>query len=128
MNSMSTLEFRLAERLLDEADYASLERRVADAEPDALAKIWPQFLPLQKLVLFKLMDAPRALDFYGRLPVREKYFLLCGFSINSIAPILETLSPMQRRHFVQLPREFYDQMFRQLVSERVEMTLTLRNN
>jgi hypothetical protein len=122
------LEYRLAERLLDEKDYAALESSLADADLPKLAGLWPQFTQLHKLILFKLMDAPRALELYGLLPFKEKYFLLCGFPLNSIAPVLEALSPLERRHFVQLPREFYDRMFRQLVPSRVEMDLTLRNN
>lgn len=93
-----------------------------------LAIAWPKLKPLQKLTLFKLLDAPRALEFYARLPFDEKYFLLCGFPLQSIAPVLEGLSSADRRRFVQLPREFYDRMFRQLVSERVEMTLPIENN
>src|SRR5438128_484739 len=111
------LEFRLLERLLQEQDYAELEDLMAKVSLDELSVLWPQFKPMEKLVLFKLMDAPRALDFYTQSTFKEKYFLLCGFPLNAIAPILEDLKPAQRRHFVQLPREFYDRMFRQLVSE-----------
>ena len=90
--------------------------------------IWPQFGALNKLVLFKLMDAGRAMEFYAQLPMKEKYYLLCGFPLSSIAPILETLEPVQRRVFVQLPREFYDRMFKQLVTERVEINFPLSKN
>ena len=83
---------------------------------------------MQKLVVFKLLDAPRALELYGTLPFREKYFLLMGFPLNSIAPVLEGLSAAQRRHFVQLPRQSYDRMFRQLISESAELTVTVGTN
>lgn len=109
-------------------DYGRLETLMAAANLAELALLWPALAPLEKLVLFKLLDAPRALEFYARLPFNEKYFLLCGFPLQAVAPVLEGLPPAERRRFVQLPREFYDRMFRQLVSERVEMTVPLENN
>ena len=121
-------ELKPIEVLLHGNKYAELEKLMAEINLERLERFWPRFKPLEKLVLFKLLDAPRAMDFYGLLPFREKYYLLCGFPLNTIAPILESLKPSQRRLFVQLPRKFYDRMFRQLVSERVEITLSLRNN
>ena len=119
---------RLIEGLLQRADYLELEKIVADVNLKKLAEAWPNFKPLDKLVLFKLLDAPRAMDFYGSLGFKEKYYLLCGFPLSTIAPVLEKLSAAERRVFVQLPREFYDRMFRQLISERVEMTVSVRPN
>lgn len=116
------------ESLLKAADYEGLSKIAAASDLRSLSELWPRLGPMEKLVLFKLMDAPRALELYGRLAFKEKYYLLCGFPLNAIAPVLENLEPPRRRLFVQLPREFYDRMFRMLVSERVEMTVSLRNN
>ena len=91
-----------------------------DAALAELAKTWTKLPALDKLVAFKRLDAPRALEFYTLLPFNEKYFLLCGFPLQSIAPVLEGLPLGQRRRFVSLPREFYERMFRQLVAERAE--------
>ena len=124
----ATETFKSIEALFKDARYADLETLLADMDLENLIRLWPRFKPLEKLVLFKLLDAPRAMDFYGLLSFKEKYYLLCGFPLNTIAPILEGLKPSQRRIFVQLPRKFYDRMFRQLVSERVEMAVSLRNN
>jgi hypothetical protein len=68
------------------------------------------------------------MQLYAALPMKEKYYLLCGFPLQSIAPVLENLTTAQKRHFVQLPRENYDRMFRQLVSERVEINFPLSKN
>jgi len=83
---------------------------------------------MSKLVLFKLMDANRAMAFYASLPMKEKYYLLCGFPLSAIAPILEDLEPSRRRVFTQLPREFYDRMFKLVVSERVDINFPLSTN
>lgn len=104
--------------LLKRGDYAALEKAVAGADLQKIASLWSRLAPLQKLVVFKLLDAPRAMEFYGRLPFKEKYYLLCGFPLNAIAPVLEGLAPADRRRFVQLPRPFYDRMFRRLVASR----------
>lgn len=125
---MNSREMGLIEKSLENKDYAALEQLVADVNLKELVLAWPDYKPLDKLVLFKLLDATRAMDFYGRLPFKEKYYLLCGFPLNAIAPILEDMDAAGRRRFVQLPREFYDRMFRQLVSERIEMTIPASSN
>lgn len=116
------------EQLLQSKDYAALRRTLAGIEPGFLAEYWPKFPALRKLTLFKLMDALSAWEFYGTLPFKEKYLLLCGFPLNAIAPVLEQADAQQRRLFVQLPREFHDRMFRQLLSERSVLALTLSDN
>lgn len=116
------------EALIERKDYGGLRRALAEADRETLAEAWPRFRPLEKLVLFKLMDAPAALEFYRGLPFKERYFLLCGFPLNSIAPVLEEASPAERRLFVQLPREFYDRMFRQLLPQRLVVTLPSCDN
>lgn len=128
MQMMKDRGHETLECLLARKDYAALRRVLAETDQDELTAAWSDFLPLEKLVLFKLMDAPAALKFYRGLPFKERYFLLCGFSINSIAPVLEEAGPAERRLFVQMPRQFYDRMFRQLLSERVVVTLPLCNN
>ena len=125
---MATVEYSRFEVLLKNAAYAELEQVVAAADLAELSAIWPQFGAMNKLVLFKLMDAARAMEFYESLPLKEKYYLLCGFPLSAIAPVLEGLSPMQRRLFVSLPKESYNRMFQQLVSERVEINFPLSKN
>ena len=125
---MATVEYRRLETLLKSSAYAELEQVIASADLVELAAIWPQFGAMSKLVLFKLMDAPRAIEFYESLPLKEKYYLLCGFPLSAIAPVLEGLSQAQRRLFVSLPKESYNRMFQQLVSERVEINFPLSNN
>lgn len=91
-------------------DYAALEKELAACRLDDLARAWAPMNAMDKLVAFHLLDAPRALELYEKLPFDEKYFLLGGFSLQSIAPILETT----KHRFVPLPRDYYDRMFRGL--------------
>jgi Mg/Co/Ni transporter MgtE len=125
---MAAVEYSRLESLLKGSAYPELEQIMAGVDLAELASIWPQFGAMSKLVLFKLIDAQRALEFYEMLPLKEKYYLLCGFPLQSIAPVLEKLSPIQRRLFVSLPKEFYNRMFQQLVSERVEINFPLSKN
>ncbi len=125
---MVTAQYRRLESFLRDSAFAELETELARADLETLAELWPQFGALNKLVLFKLMDAARAMELYARLSLKEKYYLLCGFSLQSIAPVLEGLKPAERARFVQLPRKFYDRMFKQIVSERVEITFPLNKN
>lgn len=125
---MAAVDHSRIESLLKSRAYVELEQELASADLSELAGVWPKFGPMSKLVLFKLLDAARALEFYSCLPLKEKYYLLCGFPLSSIAPVLEDLSPVQRRLFVSLPKESYNRMFQQLVSERVEIDFSLSKN
>jgi Mg/Co/Ni transporter MgtE len=125
---MATVEYRRIETLLKDSAYAALEEIMAKADLEELAELWPQFGPMNKLVLFKLMDASKAMDFYAMLPMKEQYYLLCGFPLTSIAPVLEKLKPAERRLFVQLPHKFYDRMFHLVVNERVDINFPLNPN
>lgn len=109
---------RSLSELVEARDYAGLEERLAAMKTAELAAAWPPLTAMQRLVCFKLLDAARALELYEALPFREKYELLCGFPLQSIAPVLEPLSLAERRRFVALPRDFYERMFRLLAAEQ----------
>lgn len=102
--------------LLKKRAYAQLRRELATTPRAELAAHWPSLAPLEKLTLFKLLDATAAMELYDALPFEERYFLLGGFPLQSIAPILEDLPPVERRQFVQLPRDSYERMFRSLLA------------
>jgi Mg/Co/Ni transporter MgtE len=122
------MDARRLSKLLSARDFAAVDAALAAASIDELAQAWPDLLPMDQLVAFKLLDAPRGLELYSAVAFKDKYFLLCGFPLQSIAPVLEGLSPEDRRRFVQLPRDFYDKMFRRLVSERVDIAMPMRPN
>lgn len=104
--------------LLEKRAYAEIRRKLAAVGTPELRAAWAGLSPLQKLTLFKLLDASRAMEFYDSLPFAERYFLLGGFPLQSIAPVLEDLEPSARRLFVQLPRGDWERMFRGLDAAR----------
>jgi Mg/Co/Ni transporter MgtE len=106
-------------RLLEQRAYAEIRRKLAAAGTPELAAAWAELTPLQRLTLFKLLDAARALEFYEALPFADRYFLLGGFPLQAIAPVLEDLEPSARRLFVQLPRGSWERMFRGLDARKV---------
>lgn len=106
------------ESLLAGKDYPALERLLAGQKPKETAALWPRLSQLERLVVFKLLDASRALEVFDLLPFEDQYLLLCGFPLQAIAPVLEGLPFAQRRPFVQLPRDFQDRMFRRLAAAR----------
>ena len=123
-----TLDAAHIEELLKKALYLELKDQLSQLAPGELAPVWVKLKPFDKLVVFKLLEAPAAMDFYTAASFGDKYYLLCGFPLASIAPVLEDLNEHQRRAFHQLPRDFYDRMFRQLVSERIEIHIPVNNN
>jgi len=108
-------------RHLAAKDYAALEAALSAVSARELPKLWAGFKPLERLIVFKLLDAERALAVFELLPLEEKYFLFGGFPLAAIAPVLEDLPLMQRRHFVQLPRDAYERMYRSLLDASREI-------
>ena len=77
-------------------------------------RAWKELKPMEKVVLFKLMEPKPAMRFYDALPPDEKYFLFTAFDPGSIAPITEDLSPRLRSLFHRLTEECYEHMLRGL--------------
>ncbi len=115
-------------KLLQDEDYERLKTALVGVNCAFLLEVWSGLKSLEKLILFKLLELEPAMGFYSKLSFDEKYFLLCAFDVNSIAPVLEKLSPKQRALFVTLPDPCYDKMFHQVVSERVDITLSIQKN
>ncbi len=111
---MLTVEKVRLSTMLKAQDYRRLKDRLQTAKKEDLAREWSALPPWEQLIVFKLMDAPTALDFYGERSLKEKYLLFSGFPLNSIAPVLEDASPEVRRLFVPLPAGFYKTMLAEL--------------
>jgi len=98
---------------LREARYADLAAFAAEAGAERLAGLWAGLKPMERLVLFKLLEPSRALEFYRGLAFEEKYFLLCGFPLAAIAPVLERAGGFFKPH----PSWLYERMCRLIVTE-----------
>ncbi len=114
-------------RLLCAGRYEELKTRLTRGGPPP-AEGWKELGPIEKLTLFKLMEPRRALAFYGSLDFREKYFLLCGYDLGALAPVLEDLEPKRRRLFRGFPPGTYDRMLRSLLGSEVEFKLSFKAN
>lgn len=104
--------------LIEARKFVELEADLAKLSSAEAARAIAALAPLEKLIAFKLLDASRALEVFDALPFEDRYLVLCGFPLQSIAPVLEDLTYAQRRPFVQLPRDFYERMFRKLAEAR----------
>ena len=111
---MTPRHLKLLRRLLARRSYALLRSRLAGERLEFLLAAWPGLDPMSRLVLFKLMDPLRAMEFYGALPYADRYHLFCGFPLDAIAPVLEPLEESERRLFHKMPRDYYERMFRDL--------------
>lgn len=107
-------------RLIGQRAYLDLSSRLAVGGLEALTRLWPELGLLEKLTVFKLLRPPRAFQFYSGIDVEEKYLLLSGFDLNSIAPVLEDLPSDSRSLFWKLPSSYYNRMLHALASEQVE--------
>lgn len=115
-------------RLVVEKEFAALRAKLEGCDLASLAEVWTEFQPLEKLVLFKLLAAPRAFEFYEIVDFDAKYFLLSAFDLNTIAPVLEGLPVETGALFRALPAAYYDRMLHTLACEQVEIEVSIRNN
>ncbi len=93
-------------------DFASLKRSLARASSSTLARDWPALAPMDKLAIFKLLDEAPLLDLFANLPFEEQYFLLGGFEMGSIAPLLSGLPAKERALFRDSPRSLYGRLIK----------------
>ena len=98
------------------ARYAELKTHLEGESVNNIAADWQKLKPLEKLIAFKLLSANKALEVYDLVGYAEKYFLFCGLGRETIAPILEPLSNMDRGLFIELPKNFSDKMMRALLN------------
>lgn len=97
-----------------ERRYLELKAHLETAPLKDLLGPWKGFKPLEKLILFKLLSADRALRLYDSLDASEKYFMFCGLNRETIAPIVENLSDRERGLFVEIPKNSRYRMSREL--------------
>ncbi|MBI4376409.1 MAG: hypothetical protein HY549_08165 [Elusimicrobia bacterium] len=107
----------LLQESLERRDYPELQAILAQSSLTELGEIWPGLKPMSKMICFKLLNAPKALEFYDRLGFEDRYFLFCAFPLAAIAPVLEEASERDRLRFIQLPRAGYERMLSGLRSE-----------
>lgn len=104
--------------MLDQAAYADLKECLARSSLEELSSLWDGFASFEKVILFKLMKAKKALALFPRLGFKDRFLLLCAFPPESIAPVLERLAPGDRRLFHRLPGTAYHSMFSELTAAR----------
>ena len=66
---------------------------------------------------FKLLDAARAEEFWGRISFEDRYFLLMAQPMESLGPALEHAQAANRRLFHDLPRPVAERMSREMIAE-----------
>ncbi len=103
--------------LTTSARYSDLKRLLERYSTSSLISEWKSLKPLERLVVFKLLALPKALEFYAQVDDSEKYFLFCGLGTQPIAPVLENLSDRERGLFVEIPKNIADDMLAALMSK-----------
>lgn len=98
------------QRLVARGEYSEIKRLMSPLNLDSLSREWKKLKPMERAVIFKLMEPRTAMEFYRQLSFSEKYFLFGAFELGSIAPILEDLPPRTRALFHRLPDAFYGEM------------------
>ncbi|MBI5882512.1 MAG: hypothetical protein HZB91_05345 [Elusimicrobia bacterium] len=96
--------------LLEDKDISGLRHAISSSGTEELAALFPGLAPMEKLACFKLMKYETAVAMFQRLSFSERYFLLCGFPLQSIAPLLSGLDGWQRTLFHESPPVLFDRL------------------
>src|SRR5438128_159527 len=104
-NRLGRSQLRGWRELVSRRDYHGLKRLLKQGNLGPLRAEWKRLEPMEKAVLFKLMEPGVAMNFYRELSFSEKYFLLTAFDPGSIAPVLEDLPPSTSALFHRLPEQ-----------------------
>ena len=83
--------------------YRQVKDLLHSASDAELLEVWPAFSPFERLILFKLLEASRAVRFFVSLPFESQYFLLGGIPLGALGPVLDSL-----------PRPEAEELFHQL--------------
>ena len=105
-------------------DFAPLKRSLARMPAADLARLWPDLAAMEKLAIFKLLDGRRAEELFARLRFDEQYFLLGGFELGAIAPLLSDLPAEERALFSVFPRSLCDRMIALMQDGRAVLSPT----
>lgn len=103
--------------LLSRRAYGELKARLGVLDLGELAARWGRFSVPDRLVIFKLLDAPRAEDFWRRISFEDRYFLLMALPTESLGPALDHAEAGKRRLFHELPRPVAEKMTREMIAE-----------
>ncbi len=103
--------------LASRGSYSELKRLLGGMALEELAARWGDFSASERLVLFKLLDAARAEEFWALVSFEERYFLLMAQPLEALGPALEKTEPSSRRLFHELPRPTAERMSREMISQ-----------
>ncbi len=104
--------------LIDQGRYADLKRLLEQEPISSILSEWKNLKPLERLVVFKLLSVDKALELYRKADEAEQYFLFCGLGSQTIAPILENLSDRERSLFIEIPKNFAEDMMAELLNSQ----------
>ena len=100
--------------LLKKRRYQTLKDFLSTTSAGDIAALWMPLEPMEKLAAFKLLDGAKAMALYGRLSFEERYFLFCGFPLETLAPILEDMSEKDKKIFRRPSPKLYQKMLQQV--------------
>jgi len=101
--------------LLEYKQYRRLREALQAVSDGEILSCWSRFSPMGHLILFKLMEAGRAVQFFRILPFESRYFLLGGLPLGALGPVLHSMPNEEAQEiFHQLDEEQAEELFRSM--------------
>lgn len=101
--------------LLGRRAFAELKAVLGRFDLGSLAAVWGNFPVLERMILFKLLEAPRAAELWRLVSFEERYLLLMAQPREALGPELEAAGGKGLFH--ELPRAEAGRMTRELIAE-----------
>ena len=108
-------------QLLAEKKFLALKDLLRKIHSIDLADGWPQLSNEEKIVIFKLLSAKKAVEVFEDLRFREQSYLLNNLDNSEVAPILNEMAPDERAElFKDLPAKVVRKLFSIMKKEEVD--------
>ncbi len=108
--------------LLSQKDFASLKEIIKKIHSMDLAEGFSRYLiNHEKVLVFKLLSARRAIEVFEDLPPQEQQFLLNNLDSQEVAQVLNEMAPDERaKLFKELPQKAVKKLWSLLKKEEAE--------
>jgi magnesium transporter len=107
--------------LLEEKNLASLKDLLKKIHSIDLASGWSQLSDQEKIVIFKLLSARKAVEVFEDLRFQEQSYLLNNLDNSEVAPILNEMASDERAElFKDLPQRVVKKLFSIMNKEEVD--------
>lgn len=113
-------------QLVATKDFAQLKELLRGVHSTDLTRGWEDFTDQEKIIVFRLLSAKKAVEVFEDLKFSEQSFLLSNLDNAEVASVLNEMAPDERADlFKDLPQRVIKKLFSLMKKEEVDDVRTL---